>query len=177
MRVLITGAAGQLGTDMVQTCMAAGDGVISADRDRLDVGDRDAVLAAITMLQPDVVVNCAAWTAVDACESDPSKAFALNALAARWLAEGCAQVGARLVQISTDYVFDGTLDRPYHEWDEPAPRSVYGASKLAGEREALVLGAAALVVRTSWVCSSHGNNMVKTIMRLAADRPELAFVD
>lgn len=177
MRVLITGAAGQLGSDLVQTCAAAGDDVISADRDRLDVADRDAVLAAITMLRPDVVVNCAAWTAVDACESDPQRAFALNAFAVRSFVEGCSHVGARLVQISTDYVFDGTLDRPYNEWDAPAPRSVYGASKLAGEREALALGAAALVVRTSWVCSRTGTNMVKTIMRLAAEHPQLTFVD
>lgn len=177
MRVLITGAAGQLGTDLLQTCALAGDEVIGADRDTLDVADRDAVFGAITMLRPDVVVNCAAWTAVDACESDPDKAFALNALAVRALVEGCSHVGARLVQISTDYVFDGTLDRPYNEWDATAPRSVYGASKLAGEREASVLGSAALVVRTSWVCGRNGSNMVKTIMTLARERPELTFVD
>ncbi|HSB85021.1 MAG TPA: sugar nucleotide-binding protein, partial [Ilumatobacteraceae bacterium] len=108
---------------------------------------------------------------------DPDKAFALNALAVRALVEGCSHVGARLVQISTDYVFDGTLDRPYNEWDVTAPRSVYGASKLAGEREASVLGSAALVVRTSWVCGRNGSNMVKTIMTLARERPELTFVD
>jgi dTDP-4-dehydrorhamnose reductase len=177
MRVLITGAAGQLGIDVVRCCTDAGDDVTAAAHGDLDVGDRDAVLGALTTLRPDVVVNCAAWTAVDACEGDPSRAVAQNALAVRWLAEGCDRSGARLVQISTDYVFDGLLDRPYIESDRPSPQSVYGSSKLAGEAEAMVLGTAATVVRTSWVCSRNGSNMVKTIMRLATDRPELAFVD
>ena len=177
MRVLITGAGGQLGIDVVRCCNDAGDDVTAASHDQLDIGDRDAVLGALTTLRPDVVVNCAAWTAVDACESDPARAMADNGLAVRWLAEGCDQVGARLVQISTDYVFDGLLDRPYVESDTPSPQSVYGSSKLAGETEALALGPAATIVRTSWVCSRHGSNMVKTIMRLAAERSELAFVD
>jgi dTDP-4-dehydrorhamnose reductase len=177
MRVLITGAGGQLGLDLVQCCGIAGDEVVAASRAVLDVGDRDAVHAHVSMMRPDVVINCAAWTAVDACESDPEKALALNALAVRWLAEGCDRAAARLVQISTDYVFDGLLDRPYHEWDITAPQSVYGVSKLAGEREALQLGASATVVRTSWLCGQHGANMVRTIMRLADQHTELAFVD
>src|SRR4029078_11148856 len=143
MRVLITGAGGQLGIDVVRCCNDAGDAVTAAGHDQLDIGDRDAVLGALTTLRPDVVVNCAAWTAVDACESDPARAMADNGLAGRWLAEGCDEVGARLVQISTDYVFDGLLDRPYVESDTPSPQSVYGSSKLAGESEALARGAAA----------------------------------
>jgi len=135
------------------------------------------VMSAVTGVQPDIVVNCAAWTAVDACESDPDRALAANGTAVRWVAEACERAGAHLVHLSTDYVFDGTLDRPYHEWDEPAPQSVYGISKLVGEREALALGPAAAVVRTAWVCGVHGSNMVKTVMRLAAERDELAFVD
>jgi len=177
MRVLITGAGGQLGIDVVRCCNDAGDDVTAASHGQLDIGDRDAVLGALTTVRPDVVVNCAAWTAVDACESDPARALADNGLAVRWLAEGCHMAGARLVQISTDYVFDGLLDRPYVESDTPSPQSVYGSSKLAGETEALALGPAATIVRTSWVCSRHGSNMVKTIMRLAAERSELAFVD
>jgi len=177
MRVLITGAGGQLGIDVVRCCNDAGDDVTAASHGQLDIGDRDAVLGAMTTLSPDVVVNCAAWTAVDACESDPARALADNGLAVRWLAEGCHMAGARLVQISTDYVFDGLLDRPYVESDTPSPQSVYGSSKLVGETEALALGPAATIVRTSWVCSRHGSNMVKTIMRLAAERSELAFVD
>lgn len=177
MRVLVTGAAGQLGLDLVEACGAAGDDVIAAGRADLDIADRDAVLGTVTMTHPDVVFNCGAWTAVDSCESDPHRAYLVNGLAVRWMAEACHRVGAHLVQISTDYVFDGALDRPYREWDEPRPESVYGASKLSGEREALVLGPAALVVRTSWVCSTHGSNMVRTIMRLADQQPSLSFVD
>jgi dTDP-4-dehydrorhamnose reductase len=176
MRVLITGAGGQLGIDLVSCCESAGDEVIPTSHDDLDISQRDAVHGAVSTVRPDVVINCAAWTAVDACEGDPDRALAHNGLAVRWLAESCDRSGAHLVQLSTDYVFDGSLDRPYNEWDPPAPRSVYGATKWFGEREALVLGAAAAVVRTSWVCGQHGSNMVITIMRLAGQHPELAFV-
>jgi len=129
---VLTGAAGQLARDIEEGWTRDGDEVVAATRDAVDVSDRDAVLGAITSVRPDVVVNCAAWTAVDACEGDPDRAFAVNALGVRWVREGCERVGAHLVQVSTDYVFDGTLDRPYHEWDQPNPRSVYGASKLGG---------------------------------------------
>ena len=176
MRVLVTGAGGQLGTDLVAACTAAGDDLFAFDRAGLDVSDRDAVLGAITSIAPDAVVNCAAWTAVDACEGDPELALAMNGTAVRWLAEACHRSGAHLVTVSTDYVFDGELDRAYHEWDDPAPQSIYGITKLIGEKEALVLGAGASVVRTSWVCGANGANMVKTIMRLADQHPELAFV-
>lgn len=177
MRVLIAGAGGQLGIDLVRCCEEAGDDVVAARHDDLDIVDRDAVHGAVSSLHPEVVINCAAWTAVDACESDPDRALAHNGLAVRWLAESCDRAGARLVHMSTDYVFDGSLDRPYNEWDEPAPQSIYGGSKLIGEREALMLGPSATVVRTSWVCGQNGSNMVKTIMRLADQHSELAFVD
>jgi dTDP-4-dehydrorhamnose reductase len=136
MRVLVTGAGGQLGRDVVAACAASGDDVTAADRATLDATSRDAVLGAICSVRPDAVVHCAAWTAVDACEGDPDRAHAINALSVRWVREACDVVGAHLVHVSTDYVFDGTLDRPYREWDEPGPKTVYGASKLAGEREA-----------------------------------------
>lgn len=177
MRVLIAGAGGQLGIDLVRCCESSGDDVVATRHSDLDITDRDAVHGAVSSLRPDVVINCAAWTAVDACEGDPQRAFAQNGLAVRWLAESCDRAGARLVQLSTDYVFDGTLDRPYNEWDEPSPQSVYGASKLIGEREALALGPSATVVRTSWVCGQNGSNMVTTIIRLAGQHTELAFVD
>ena len=181
MRLLVTGAGGQLGHDVVRVATSAGDDVLAADRGRLDVTDHDDVLAAITTWRPDVVIHAAAWTAVDACEGDPERAFTDNALAVRWVADGCARVGAHLVHLSTDCVFDGTLDRPYHEWDRTDPQSVYGASKLAGEREALALGPAATVVRTSWLCGEHGGNMVKTVLRLAGagsgEPGSMAFVD
>ena len=177
MRVLITGAGGQLGIDVAAACAAAGDEVFAFDREGLDIGSRSAAHNAISSLRPGAVINCAAWTAVDACEGDPDRALALNGTAVRWLAEASHRAGAHLVQVSTDYVFDGTLDRPYHEWDDTDPQSVYGLTKLIGEREALVLGPSATVVRTSWVCGRNGNNMVKAVMRLADAHPQMSFVD
>jgi len=171
-KVLITGARGQLGHELVEVFDA--HDVVATDRSSLDVADRDAVLDRVASLRPDAVVNAAAWTAVDECEGDPDRAFVVNALAVRWLAEACRGVGARLCQVSTDYVFDGTKDGPYDESDEPNPLSVYGRSKLAGEREA---GDEALVVRTSWPFGLHGTNVVTTVLRLAAEHETLRFVD
>ena len=172
MRVLVTGAGGQLGQDVA--AVFARHEVTAVTHAQLDVTDRDQVLGAVTTLRPQAIVHCAAWTAVDACERDPDRAFAANALAVRHVAEGARRVGAHVCHISTDYVFDGTKAAPYHEWDVPAPRSVYGASKLAGERE---LDADATIVRTSWVCGFGGANMVKTILRIATQQTALAFVD
>ncbi|MGI9051579.1 MAG: dTDP-4-dehydrorhamnose reductase [Ilumatobacteraceae bacterium] len=181
MRLVVTGAGGQLGSDVVAAARSAGDEVVGLERGALDVTDRDAVLGAITTLRPQAVINAAAWTAVDACEGDRDRAFTANALAVRWLAEGCYRTGAHLVHLSTDYVFDGALDRAYHEWDPTSPRSVYGESKLGGEHEALELGPAAAVVRTSWLCGQHGSNMVTLVRGLAAEHVgqagALAFVD
>ena len=174
MRVLVTGAGGQLGRDVVLHCERSGDEVIACDHATLDVADRDAVLGTILTNAPDVVIHAAAWTAVDACESDPDRAYAVNAIGTRWVADACRRLGAHLTYVSTDYVFDGTKVGPYVEWDAPNPQSVYGASKLGGEQE---VGPDAAVVRTSWVCGQHGANMVKTILRLAAAHPELSFVD
>ncbi len=172
MRVLITGAAGQVGRELVE--VFADHQVIAADRTLLDVTDRDSVHQAVTTIEPDVIVHAAAWTAVDACEADPDRAYLVNALGPRFIGEAARSVGAHLCHISTDYVFDGTKTTPYVEWDEPNPQSVYGRSKLAGERE---IGPDATVVRTSWVCGRHGNNMVKTILRLAGEHDRLSFVD
>lgn len=174
MKVLVTGASGQVGREMVAHCAAMADEVIGVDLTEFDITARDQVHGAITSLGPDLVVHCAAWTAVDACESDPQRAMAVNALAVRWMREASERVGAHLVHLSTDYVFDGTLDRPYHEWDTPAPRSVYGVSKRAGEIEA---GPQSTVVRTSWVCGEHGPNMVRTVLHLAHGEGALRFVD
>jgi dTDP-4-dehydrorhamnose reductase len=174
LRVLVTGAGGQLGTDVARTFAAAGDEVIAATAADLDVRRRDQVVAVITAARPDVVVHCAACTDVDRCESEVERAYLVNALAVRFVAEACRQVAAHLVHISTDYVFSGDDAAPYREWDTPGPRSVYGATKLAGEREA---GPDATVIRTSWLCGATGRNMVKTVMRLAADGGQLAFVD
>ncbi len=200
LRVFVTGGNGQLGRD-IRAVLAGGvpDGgapadvtglsvprptggfeTLATDIDTLDLRDRDAVLAAVDAFRPDVVLHGGAYTAVDACESDPDTAFAVNALGTRYVAEAARRVGAHVVYVSTDYVFDGELDRPYVEWDDPAPRSVYGRSKLGGEHEVLaVLGGDATVVRTAWVSGAHGANMVKTALRLAAaDRSSvLRFVD
>lgn len=171
-RVLITGAEGQLGRELLEA-FAALDAT-GLGHDRLDVADRDAVLGAVTGLRPDLIVHAAAWTAVDACEADPDRAFAVNTLGCRHVAEAARRVGAHVVAVSTDYVFDGTKDAPYDEWDEPNPRSVYGRSKLAGERE---LDPGSTVVRTSWVFGRHGGNFVKTVLRLASGPGELRMVD
>lgn len=172
MRVLITGAGGQVGTELLAAF--ADHDVVAADHATLDVGDRESVLDAVTSTRPDAIVHAAAWTAVDACEGDPDRAFRVNALATRFIAEAADRVDARLCYLSTDYVFDGTKLDPYDEWDAPNPASVYGRSKLGGEEE---LDADATIVRTSWVCGYHGQNMVKTILRLAGEHDELAFVD
>ena len=175
LRVLVTGAAGQLGHDVAAVWRAAGDEVLACHRDALDVSDRDAVLGVVCSTRPQVVVNAAAWTAVDDCEGDPDRAFAVNALGVRWLAEACARSGAHLVHVSTDYVFAGDQAAPYTEWDRPGPASVYGRSKLAGEHEAGAVGAT--IVRTSWLHGEQGPNMVRTILRLAGEPGPLRFVD
>ncbi|MDQ3385898.1 MAG: dTDP-4-dehydrorhamnose reductase [Actinomycetota bacterium] len=174
--VLVTGAAGQVGREVVACfeCDPAWQ-VVPCDRAQLDLADRDAVLGAITTVAPDAVVHCGAWTAVDACEEDPDRALAVNALGTRHVADAARRVGASVTYLSTDYVFAGNKQGPYHEWDETGPRSAYGRSKLAGERE---LDPGSTIVRTSWVFGRHGANMVKTILRLAsAGDDELRFVD
>lgn len=173
--VLITGAGGQVGQEAVELFSRAGWTVVGLDHGRLDITDRAAVLTAVADARADAVVNLAAWNAVDAAESDPDGAFAVNAMAVRHLTEGCRRTGARLCHVSTDYVFDGTKEGAYVEWDRTNPLSAYGRSKEAGERE---VGTDALLVRTSWVCGAKGSNAVTTVLKLAAD-PErgLAFVD
>ncbi|MGH9300387.1 MAG: dTDP-4-dehydrorhamnose reductase [Acidimicrobiales bacterium] len=173
-RVLITGAGGALGQDLASAFAANDWGVTPLGHADLDVSDRDTVLAACSGIRPDLVVHAGAWTAVDDCESDPDRAFAVNALGTRHVAEGSAATGAHLVYISTDYVFDGASSLPYNEWDRTNPLSVYGRSKLAGEKEA---GAGATVIRTSWVCGRHGTGMVHTALRLLAGEGPLRFVD
>jgi dTDP-4-dehydrorhamnose reductase len=174
MKVLVTGAVGQLGVDVVAHCAAMGDEVVATDRSQLDITDRSAVRAVIGRHRPDAVINAAAYTAVDACETDVERAHAVNAVAVGWIAGACEDVGAHLVHVSTDYVFDGTLERPYREDDATNPLSVYGQSKFAGEEAA---GPGAAIARTSWVCGEHGNNMVKLVLRLAGGTSEMAFVD
>ena len=174
-RVLITGSAGQLGTDLVAGAKDAGLDVIATSHADLDITDRNLVSQKIVGSAPDAIIHAAAWTAVDACESDTKKAMAINSDGTANVVSAARQVGARVIYISTDYVFDGTKSTPYIESDLPNPQSVYGASKFAGEQQ-LDLSQDS-VVRISWVCGEHGNNMVKTILRLAATSPTLTFVD
>ena len=143
----------------------------------LDISDRERTLQVTGEWEPEVIINAAAFAAVDACETNVDKAFSANALGPRNLAEGARLVGAHLVHISTDYVFDGTSPSPYLEWDRPNPLSVYGRSKLAGEREVLSLLPGAAVVRSSWVCGRYGANMLKIVLRLAGQPGQLRFVD
>jgi dTDP-4-dehydrorhamnose reductase len=147
---------------------------VAVDHAALPVDQRPAVLQAVESLRPHVIVHAAAFTAVDDCERDPDRAFRINALGTRHVAEAARRVGAHLVYLSTDYVFDGTSPRPYVEWDHPNPRSVYGRSKLGGEREC---PDGTTIVRTSWVCGVHGANMVKTALALAGGAGPLRFVD
>ena len=173
MKVLITGANGQLGHELVRATIAAGHEVVATSHETLDITDEFAVVLAIRTARPDVVIHAAAWTAVDACESDPEKALLVNGTATKYVADAAHAVGAHVVYISTDYVFDGNKNSPYEEDDAPNPQSVYGSSKLAGER---ALGATDAIVRIAWVCGFYGANMVKTILRLA-EQPQLKFVD
>lgn len=172
MRALVTGAGGQLGRELVEAFAA--HEVLGLGRDQLDVTDAKQVESIVRGFRPNLVLHAAAWTAVDDCESDPARAYAVNASGTANVTEAARHVGARVIYFSTDYVFDGSLDRPYTESDEPNPKSVYGASKLQGER---VLDESAAIVRTSWVFGRYGNNIVKTILRLAERPGELRFVD
>ncbi len=182
MDVVVTGANGQLGRELLAQWTQ--DDVTGLTRDDLDVTDEGAVLSAITELSPEVVVNCAAWTAVDACEDDPERAHRVNALAPWWLARACRVVGARLVHVSTDYVFgdeaptraDGT-PRGWTEFDAIDPRSVYGRSKAAGEQLVRTTLPEHHVVRTAWVCGAHGRNFVTTMLSLADRGGPVRVVD
>ncbi|MGA1087337.1 MAG: dTDP-4-dehydrorhamnose reductase [Ilumatobacteraceae bacterium] len=175
MKILITGAGGQLGRELVDAAQAGGHQVSGLTRAELDVTDSTAVQVAVSRERPDVIIHAAAWTAVDACESDAERARLINGTATEHVVSAARNVDARVVYISTDYVFDGTKPTAYVESDAPNPRSVYGLSKLVGEHA--VDTSIDSIVRISWVCGYHGANMVKTILRLAAQHDTLTFVD
>jgi len=173
MKVLVTGCKGQLGTELMRLLELSSHEVVGVDVDTCDITDRAQVLDLFSSFRPDSVLHGAAFTAVDLCESQPETAFAVNSLATRFIADGARRVNAHVVYVSTDYVFDGAKGTPYVEWDTPNPQSIYGLSKLGGELE---LDPSWAVARTSWVCGVHGNNMVKTVLRVAAERDQLSFV-
>lgn len=174
MRVMVTGAGGMLGTDMVATLSERGHEVAALTRADLDITDPRAVERAVG--EVDVVVNCAAWTAVDDAQTQESGAFELNAVAPQDLARACHRVGAAILQVSTDYVFDGGADAPYDEDAALAPRSAYGRTKAAGEWAVRAECARAWVVRTAWLYGAAGSCFPRTIARAAASRDELQVV-
>jgi hypothetical protein len=166
--ILVTGAAGQVGREVVRALRGADLPFEALGREDLDIRDRAAVHRAVQEIRPSLLVNCAAYTSVDGAESSPEAAFAVNALGARHVAEVCAGSGVPLVHFSTDYVFSGATNRPWVETDAPAPVNVYGTSKLEGEEHIRRANPRHLILRTSWVFGVHGSNFVRSI--LAATR-------
>lgn len=177
-RWLVTGAGGMLGRDLVAVLEARGAAVAALDRAGLDVSDTGAVSRALDRWQPAVVVNCAAWTAVDEAETQEAEALRINGQAVTGLAALCAARGTTLVQVSTDYVFDGQATQPYPEDATPAPRTAYGRTKLAGERAVLSQpGLAGYVVRTAWLYGAAGRSFVGTMIRKARENADVGVVD
>lgn len=175
-RVWITGANGQLGTELTRSA-PAGTQLVATDRATVDIGDRARVLAFAGESKPALIINAAAYTAVDKAESEQEVAYRINRDGAAHLAEAAQRSGARLIQVSTDYVFDGRKSTPYLPDDATNPLNVYGASKLAGERAVQeTCGGAALIVRTAWVYSAQGVNFVKTMLRRMREREEVRVV-
>jgi dTDP-4-dehydrorhamnose reductase len=175
-RLLVTGAGGQLGRELVATAVASGHEVRAANRAACDITDLDAVRTTLEEAQPDVLVNCAAWTRVDDAEADRDGAYRANALGARVLAAACAARDVLLMHISTDYVFDGRATTPVDEWQTPNPQTAYGASKLAGEEEIRALAPRHQVVRTSWLYGQTGPNFVLTMLSAARQGAALRVV-
>ncbi|MEE3239393.1 MAG: dTDP-4-dehydrorhamnose reductase [Pseudomonadota bacterium] len=175
MRVLVTGKQGQLAKQL-QLDASASITLQALDREQCDIRDATNVLAAVTDFSPDVVINAAAYTAVDQAESDAGQAYAVNALGAENIARACLANDARLIHVSTDFVFNGQQSQPYQPSDAIDPLGVYGASKADGEQRVQALMPAAIILRTAWVYSCHGNNFMKTMLGLMAERDYLGVV-
>ena len=175
MKILLTGCTGQLGRELKRSLACLGE-VVACDRRQLDLADANALRTATRAMAPTVIVNAAAYTAVDKAEAEPAAADATNAAAPGILAEEAKRLGALLVHYSTDYVFDGSKATAYTEGDTTAPLSAYGRSKLAGEQAIVASGARHLIFRTSWVYGLHGANFMKTMLRLGRERDELRVV-
>lgn len=174
--ILLIGSSGQLGADLV-TALAPLGAVVACDRHALDLAQPEAIISKVREIAPSIIVNAAAYTAVDRAESESVLAHAVNATAPAVLATEAKRTGALLVHYSTDYVFEGEKTAAYVESDAPNPRNVYGSSKLAGERAILESGAEHLIFRTSWVYSAHGANFLRTMLRLATVRSELKVIN
>lgn len=171
--ILVVGAKGMLGHDLMELL---GERAIGVDLDEIDITSIESVFKVFSDLKPEVVINCAAYTDVDGCESNIEKAMEVNGEGVAYLAMACRESGTLLVQISTDYVFDGGKGIPYNEDDAPRPLSVYGESKLAGEMNAAV-APQHLIIRTQWLYGLHGKNFVETMLRLGAEQDRLTVVD
>lgn len=177
MRVLVTGAEGQLGKDVIKVFEQAGHELLPTNRNTLDITHQEMCLNVVQHFKPDVVIHCAAYTAVDQAENDVDTAYAVNATGTRNMVLAAEQVKAKFCYISTDYVFDGMSDVPYQEYDNTNPQSVYGKSKRAGEQLVQTLSSSFFIVRTSWVYGRHGHNFVKTMLRLGEEKPVLQVVN
>ncbi len=174
MRVVITGSAGQLGQALQESL--SNHHLLLVDLPQHDITDYDQIRQAIARFKPDLVVHAAAFTNVDQCELEPDTAYRVNALGTQNVALASQECGAAMLYVSTDYVFDGKKGEPYWEWDAPNPESVYARSKLAGEYYTQSLLTRFYIVRTAWLYSRTGNNFVKRVLELAAERPELHYV-
>lgn len=177
MKALVTGAKGQLGTDVVLQLQEKGFEVFGFGRQELDITNQEQVNNVLVSIQPDVVIHTAAYTKVDQAEEEPDQAFLVNAIGTRNVAVAAANVDAKLVYVSTDYVFDGTATEPIDEFHPTNPINVYGKTKLAGEQFVRDFHSKFFIVRTSWVYGAHGNNFVKTMLRLAEEGKEIRVVD
>lgn len=176
MKVLITGKGGQLAWELEQNAPVKFD-VISVGKDELDITNELIVADFIAQSKPDLIINAAAYTAVDLAEKDNKMAYAVNELGVKYLAQACRKIGARFLHISTDFVFDGTSTVPYQTDAQPNPLNIYGASKLAGEIVLTeILPEASVIVRTAWVYSVNGNNFVKSMLRLMQEKPQLGII-
>jgi dTDP-4-dehydrorhamnose reductase len=176
MKVLVTGAGGMLGRDVVLAAANAGHEVVGFGHHELDVTDADAVSTKLELERPEVVINCAAWTDVDGAEEFEPEAMAVNGMGAGNIAAAAAEVNANVVYVSSDYVFDGAKGAPYVETDQPAPLSAYGRTKLAGEEATQAANKRHFIVRSAWLFGVGGSNFVETMLRLAADHGEVLVV-
>lgn len=174
-KILLTGKNGQVGWELQRALASFGD-IVALDADEMDLADPAAIRRTVREIGPDLIINPAAYTAVDKAESEPDLALAVNGTAPGILAEEAQRLGAVLVHYSTDYVFDGNKAQPYVEDDAPNPQSVYGRTKLLGDLAVRASGCKHLILRTSWVYGVHGGNFVKTMLRLAKERAELRIV-
>lgn len=176
MKVLVTGANGQLGYDVIKQLNSIGIDYLGTDRESLDITNKEQVTRVISDYNPDAVIHCAAYTAVDKAEDEKDLCYSVNVLGTKYVAEACKEIDAKMVYISTDYVFDGEGDEPFGVTDKPNPINYYGQTKYEGEVEVQKILDKYFVVRISWVFGSNGNNFVKTMLRLGKERDEISVV-